>query len=47
VTAEQDDKNDEIRAQWHGGYAAAYGLLELGKIQMIHDRETGYQDTNL
>ena len=39
---ETDDSNDEIHVAWTGGYANAYGLLELGKLQMVADRLNNY-----
>lgn len=45
VIAEDDEStegDDEIHCGWHGGYANAYGLLELGKLQMLNERKQNY-----
>jgi len=44
VVCDQDDesRDEEIHCSWHGGYANAFGLLELGKLQMLSEREQNY-----
>jgi hypothetical protein len=43
VCEDSDDERDqEVHVTWHGSFASAYGLLELGKLQMISEREQNY-----
>lgn len=35
----EDDKQDETRCTWHGGYALAVGLGEIAKLQVWNKQQ--------
>lgn len=41
VQTENESANDEIQVSWHGGYANACGLLDLGKARIVEERQRG------
>lgn len=47
VVVECDDTESpsgdaELHVAWHGGFANGYGLLGLGKFQMMNERDQNY-----
>lgn len=39
VQVEEGDKAESNPAFWHGGWALAVGLLEVGKISVLNNRK--------